>query len=149
MKKPIELSMVEEFHYTFKHPVLEKPTIPGQDRINLRLQLLREETNELAAAALEGDIILVADGLGDIAYVLYGAIIEFGLQDKFAEIFKAIHESNMSKACSTIEEAEATATGYENTRIEERDGKFFVYGNNGKTLKSINYKPVNIKAILG
>lgn len=142
------LSMVEEFHTAFNHPVLSEPGIPPTSRQLLRHSLIKEELEEFRQACINNNIVEVADALGDIAYVMYGAVLEFGLQDKFKEIFAAIHESNMSKSSSTKEEAEATIVGYEHGYVEERGGRWFAYNGQGKTIKSINYKPVNIHKIL-
>jgi hypothetical protein len=60
----------------------------------------------------------------------------------------------MSKSCQSREEAEATVRYYQEERdtpcyYEERDGHFLVYRQSDqKTLKSVNYSPANLKAIL-
>lgn len=150
MKESNALQQVAEFHKLFKHPVLNSPTIPSHDRIDLRYNLLKEEVGEFLVAANSGDIVGVADAFADIQYVLAGAILEFGLQDKFAEIFAEVQRSNMSKACSNIEEAKETIEASKlPCHIEEREGKFFVYRDSDKkTIKSINYSPANITDIL-
>lgn len=59
-------------------------------------------------------------------YVLAGAIHEFGLGSRFAELHNEVHRSNMSKACTTREEAERTVAHYaakdQPARIEEVRG---------------------------
>ena len=97
----------------------------------------------------------IADALCDIQYVLSGAILEFGMGDKFKLLFDEVQRSNMSKACNSIEEAEATVKHYSNERntpcyYKEKDGKYLVYRtSDDKTLKSINYSPADLKSILG
>ena len=112
MKQPDALNLVAEFHKTFKHPILDKPAIPGEDRCKLRVALIAEELKELEVAILEKDIVSVADALCDIQYVLSGAILEFGLADKFSALFEEVQRSNMSKACRTEDEAKATVEHY-------------------------------------
>ena len=56
----------------------------------------------------QNDLVEVADALADIQYVLAGAVHEFGLGEKFADLFDEVQRSNMSKACKTREEAERT-----------------------------------------
>ena len=96
----------------------------------------------------------VADALADIQYVLAGAILEFGLGEKFRELFDEVQRSNMSKACHNIEEAEATVKYYAVEKgtvayYKEIDGKFLVYRKeDDKTLKNINYSPADLKSIL-
>ena len=144
---------VAKFHKLFNHPILEQPDVPNEKRVALRVKLLREEIDELEEAANNKDIVEVADALGDTMYVLCGAILEFGLGNKFYEIFQEIQRSNMTKACTSIEEAEETQLHYlnkkgvQNTTIVSYDKNktFVVEDENGKTLKSINYSPADIK----
>ena len=154
MDEPKALNSVAAFHKTFKLPIEEKPIIPLSSRCELRINLLQEELDELKEAIENDDLVEVADALADIQYVLSGAILEFGLGDKFNQLFTEVQRSNMSKTCKTIEEAEKTAKHYhENkgmpSRIEESNGEFLVYRiADGKVLKSINYSPADIKGIL-
>lgn len=151
---PDYLNQVEEFHLSFDHPVLNRPAIPAAKRVALRISLLEEELKELKKAIAEDNLIEVADAFADLQYVLSGAILEFGLKDKFEEIFQEVHSSNMSKSCATLQEAEETILKNRNeTSLEyhmvKRNDRFFVYRSHDmKTIKSINYRPVNIKAIL-
>jgi predicted HAD superfamily Cof-like phosphohydrolase len=99
MQQLDSLNQVAEFHRTFKHPILETPTIPSEERSRLRVALLAEELKELEVAILEKDIVEVADALCDLQYVLSGAVLEFGLGEKFRTLFDEVQRSNMSKAC--------------------------------------------------
>jgi predicted HAD superfamily Cof-like phosphohydrolase len=147
------LSQVAEFHRTFHHPILKNPQIPLESRASLRVALIAEELKELEEAIEAKDIVEVADALCDIQYVLAGAILEFGLGDKFRELFDEVQRSNMSKACNTEEEAQATVNHYEAKGFPceyEKDGdKFLVFRTaDRKTLKSINYSPADLKTII-
>lgn len=148
------ISKVKEFHNTFDAPVLETPQIPSEDRCRLRVSLLQEELDELKSAITKGDIVEVADALCDLQYVLSGAVLEFGLGDKFEQLFNEVQRSNMSKACSSIQEALMTISHY-----KKRDGvesmykrvgdKWVVYRmSDNKILKSINYSPVDLQKII-
>jgi predicted HAD superfamily Cof-like phosphohydrolase len=154
MKEPNALNKVAEFHTTFKHPVIPAPAIPNQQRCDLRVALLAEELDELKQAIADNDMVEIADALCDIQYVLAGAILEFGLGEKFAELFAEVHRSNMSKACATVAEAEATMAHYKSTagvdcHYKEIDGLFLVYRTaDNKTLKSVNYSAAQIEAML-
>lgn len=154
MDKIDSLNQVAAFHKTFHHPVLEKPTIPDEKRCELRVSLIAEELKELKEAIEDKDLVEIADALCDIQYVLSGAVLEFGLGEKFVELFNEVQRSNMSKACETEEEAQATVDYYQNERDTEcyykkADGKYLVFrkGDN-KTLKSVNYSPADLKKIL-
>ena len=153
MKQPQSLLQVAEFHKTFKHPILPEPLIPDESRCKLRIELLAEELKELEQAIKEKDLVEVADALCDLQYVLSGAILEFGLGDKFKELFDEVQRSNMSKACISEEEAKRTVQAYREKGTEgyykEIEGKWLVFRKeDNKTLKSINYSPANLKNIL-
>lgn len=154
MEEPKPLNSVSEFHKTFKHPILPSPQIPSEKRCELRVSLIQEELNELQEAIENKDLVEVADALCDIQYVLSGAILEFGMGEKFKTLFDEVQRSNMSKTCASREEAEATQKHYldkEGTEsyIEETDGHFLVYRkSDNKTLKSVKYSPADLKSIL-
>ena len=154
MQEPSALNQVEEFHKTFKHPVVSAPAIPSKERCALRVSLLAEEVKELQEAIADNNLVEIADALCDIQYVLAGAILEFGLGEKFKALFDEVHRSNMSKACKTMEEAEQTIAHYKikdgsEAYHKEEDGLFLVYrANDHKTLKSIEYSPADLGGIL-
>ena len=154
MQQPDSLNQVAEFHKTFEHPILDEPAIPSQKRCDLRVELISEELKEMAEAIKEKDLVEVADALCDIQYVLSGAILEFGLGDKFKELFDEVQRSNMSKACKTEEEAKATVEYYQKEKntecyYKEKDGKYLVFRtSDDKTIKSINYSPADLRSIL-
>jgi predicted HAD superfamily Cof-like phosphohydrolase len=154
MQDPKSLTSVAEFHSTFKHPILPEPKIPDAKRCALRVSLLTEEVKELEEAIADNNLVEIADALCDIQYVLSGAILEFGMADKFKELFEEVQRSNMSKACKDMEEAEATVAHYQKQGVscffEEKGSLFLVYREGDrKTLKSINYQPADLKRILG
>src|ERR1700712_1318550 len=132
IKDTNSLNQVAEFHTTFKHPILPTPVIPSKERCELRIALLAEELKELQQAVEDNDLVEIADALCDLQYVLSGAILEFGLGEKFKDLFDEVHRSNMSKACKTIEEANQTIAHYKakgNTEsyYKEIDGLYLVY----------------------
>ena len=147
------LNQVADFHKTFHHPIEKNPKIPSHKRCELRVELITEELKELKEAIENNDLIEVADALCDLQYVLIGAVLEFGLGDKFKELFDEVQRSNMSKACLTMEEAEATVKHYNQKGFEsyyKKDGeRYLVYRtSDNKTLKNIKYSPADLKSIL-
>ncbi|MDF2434352.1 MAG: hypothetical protein JWP44_3983 [Mucilaginibacter sp.] len=154
IKDTNSLNQVAEFHTTFKHPVVQKPAVPSKERCDLRISLLTEELKELQQAVDDNNLVEVADALCDLQYVLAGAILEFGLGEKFKELFDEVHRSNMSKACKSVEEAGLTIDHYKNAANtdayhKQTDGLFLVYRTtDNKTLKSVNYSPADLKTIL-
>ncbi len=154
MDKLDSLNQVAEFHRTFHHPIVGNPAIPSEKRCQLRVELISEELKELEQAIADKDIVEIADALCDIQYVLSGAVLEFGLGKKFRELFDEVQRSNMSKSCKTEEEAKQTVAFYQKEKdtecyYKESDGHFLVFRKaDNKTLKSINYSPANLKAII-
>ncbi|MCY7353155.1 MAG: nucleoside triphosphate pyrophosphohydrolase family protein [Cytophagaceae bacterium] len=154
MDKIDSLNQVATFHRTFKAPVLAQPTIPDLRRAQLRYELLSEELREFWEAVEANDLVGVADALCDLQYVLSGAVLEFGLGEPFVALFNEVHRSNMSKACSTPEEAQATVDYYwqkDGTEAfyEEDNGMYLVFRTTDhKTLKSVNYSPADLEGIL-
>ncbi|MFD2034325.1 hypothetical protein ACFSKL_05960 [Belliella marina] len=153
MEDPKSLNSVAEFHQTFMHPILNSPQIPDKKRCELRVSLIAEELKELEEAIAENNLVEVADALCDIQYVLSGAILEFGLADRFKELFEEVQRSNMSKACRSLEEAEATVAHYQAQGVScfyEKKGELYLVFREGdrKTLKSVNYSPADLNSIL-
>lgn len=154
MDKLDALNQVAEFHRTFKHPIQPEPIIPDEKRCKLRVELISEELKELQEAIDNNDLVEVADALCDIQYVLSGAVLEFGLGDKFRTLFDEVQRSNMSKTCKSLEEAEATQKHYKENKdtdsyIKKEGDVWLVYRtSDDKTLKSIKYSPADLKGIL-
>ena len=154
MEKIDALNQVAEFHRTFKHPILPEPGIPDEKRCALRVELIAEELKELKEAIAQKDMVEIADALCDIQYVLSGAVLEFGLGEKFKTLFDEVQRSNMSKTCKSMEEAQATMAHYKATKgvdsyVKQAGDHFLVFRtSDNKTLKSINYSPADLKTIL-
>ena len=153
MRDPKALTEVAKFHELFNHPIQGYPQIPSKNRCDLRISLIQEELNELQQAIIDNDLVEVADALCDIQYVLAGAILEFGLQNRFAEMFEEVQRSNMSKASKTLDEAKATIALYAKNGTEayykEENDNYLIYRkDDNKTLKSINYSPADLKKFL-
>ena len=88
-------SMVGIFMKTFGQDVKNKPSF-STDKINkLRIDLIKEELNELQEAMKNNDLLEVADALTDILYVTYGAGHAFGID--LDKCFDEVQNSNLSK----------------------------------------------------
>ena len=86
---------VGTFMKTFGQEVKTKPSF-SSDKINkLRIDLIKEELEELQEAMKNNDILEVADALTDILYVTYGAGHAFGID--LDKCFDEVQNSNMSK----------------------------------------------------
>ena len=83
------------FMKTFGQEIKNKPSF-SSDKINkLRIDLIREELDELNQAMKNKDLLEVADALTDILYVTYGAGHAFGID--LDKCFEEVQNSNMSK----------------------------------------------------
>ena len=86
---------VGTFMKTFGQEVKTKPSF-SSDKINkLRIDLIKEELDELQEAMNNNDLLEVADALTDILYVTYGAGHAFGID--LDKCFEEVQNSNMSK----------------------------------------------------
>ena len=86
---------VGTFMKTFGQEVKTKPSF-SSDKINkLRIDLIKEELDELQVAMKNNDLLEVADALTDILYVTYGAGHAFGID--LDKCFDEVQNSNMSK----------------------------------------------------
>ena len=109
-------SKVGVYMKTFGQEVKDKPSF-STDKINkLRLDLIKEELNELTEAMNNKDLLEVADALTDILYVTYGAGHAFGIN--LDKCFEEVQNSNMSKL--------------------DDNGKP-IYNEHGKVMKGPNY----------
>jgi predicted HAD superfamily Cof-like phosphohydrolase len=118
---------VHEFHETFKIGNAKQPTLVDERDYTLRYNLMKEENEEYLEAAKKGDLVEIADALGDKLYILFGTILKHGLQHKIEEVFNEIQRSNMSK-------------------LDENGQPIF--REDGKILKSNLYFRPNIKDVL-
>ena len=92
------IGAVAHFHEAFGIQNNAQPTaVLSAADIQLRFDLMKEENEEYFEAAQNGDLVEIADALGDQLYILCGTILRHGLQYKITEVFEEIQRSNMSK----------------------------------------------------
>ena len=116
---------VGKFMKTFGQEVKNKAGFPNKKILDLRLDLIREELEELKVALNNKDIKEVADALTDILYVTYGAGHAFGID--LDKCFDEVQNSNMSKLDDNGEP---------------------IYNEFGKVMKGPKYFKPNLKSIL-
>jgi predicted HAD superfamily Cof-like phosphohydrolase len=83
------------FMKTFGQEVKNKPALSSKKINKLRIDLIKEEFDELTEAMKNKDLLEVADALTDILYVVYGAGHAFGFD--LDKCFNEVQNSNMSK----------------------------------------------------
>jgi predicted HAD superfamily Cof-like phosphohydrolase len=101
---------------TFGQEVKTKPSLSTEKINKLRIDLIKEELEELTEAMNNKDLLEVADALTDILYVTYGAGHAFGID--LDQCFEEVQNSNMSKL--------------------DENGKP-IYNDAGKVMKGPNY----------
>ena len=107
---------VGTFMKTFGQEVKTKPSFSTEKINKLRIDLIKEELEELTEALNKKDLLEVADALTDILYVTYGAGHAFGID--LDKCFEEVQNSNMSKL--------------------DENGKP-IYNESGKVMKGPNY----------
>jgi len=137
---------VEEFNRTFGKPNNYEPKIPEKKEWQFVYDFVLEELEEYRQACENGDIVEILDALCDIAYVSLGnGVMLHGLKDKIWPAYQEVQASNMSKSCSTEEEAMETVTKRakeqaEPCHFEKVGDRYVVYRTRDrKVMKSINY----------
>ena len=114
-------SKVGTFMKTFGQEVKDKPAFSTHKINKLRIDLIKEELEELTEAMNNNDLLEVADALTDILYVTYGAGHAFGID--LDKCFEEVQNSNMSKL--------------------DKNGKP-IYNESGKVMKGPNYFKPNL-----
>ena len=116
---------VGTFMKTFGQEVKTNPSF-SSDKINkLRVDLIKEELQELTEAMDNKDLLEVADALTDILYVTYGAGHAFGID--LDKCFDEVQSSNMSK-------------------LDENGEP--IYNDSGKVMKGPNYFKPNLSKFI-
>lgn len=120
------IELVGEFHAAFDLPFATRPrAVVSEDLRDLRIELIREEFEEFQNAVAAEDVVAIADALGDIVYVAYGAAITYGID--LDAVFREVHRANMSKL------------GPDGRPILRDDGK---------VLKAPGYSPPDVRGVL-
>ena len=107
---------VRLFMKTYGQEVKDKAGFSDEKTNKLRIDLIKEELEELTEAMQDENLLEVADALTDILYVTYGAGHAFGID--LDKCFEEVQNSNMSKL--------------------GEDGKP-IYNEAGKVMKGPNY----------
>ena len=143
---------VEEFNQLMNKPNNYEPTIPDEKEWKFVYNFILEELEEYREACEQGDIVGILDALCDITYVSLGnGTMLHGLKDKIWPAYQEVQRSNLSKACSSEEEAKQTVEQRskeqgEPCHYERIGGRYIVYrSSDKKVMKSINYSKPNLK----
>jgi hypothetical protein len=140
------ISEVEKFNAITGKPNNYNPTIPDEKEWMFVYNFILEELEEYKHACETGNIVEVLDALCDITYVSLGnGAMLHGLKDKVWQAYQEVQASNLSKACTSEEEAQETVR----VRSEEQKtpchyekvGQYYIVyrSSDKKVMKNINY----------
>lgn len=187
-EKLTPVQSVEHFMVKFQQPVRDTPEFPPQKEIEFRLSLILEETIELAESCgsdvfsafgrllfkksqeihysteqsrekITANLVKVLDALKDLQYVTLGTEVSFGMQDISNEAFEEVHSSNMSKMCTSEEQANETLAHLQSTNkngdkwpahwVKNSPNTYLIVRDADlKVLKSKDYRPANLEQFI-
>ncbi len=140
------ISEVEEFNAVMGKPNNYNPVIPDEKEWMFVYNFILEELEEYKHACETNNIVEVLDALCDITYVSLGnGAMLHGLKDKVWPAYQEVQASNLSKACSSEEEAQETVRVRSAEQKEpchyEQVGKYYIVyrTRDRKVIKNINY----------
>ena len=140
------ISEVEEFNAVMGKPNNYNPVIPDEKEWMFVYNFILEELEEYKHACETGNIVEVLDALCDITYVSLGnGAMLHGLKDKVWPAYQEVQASNLSKACTSEEEAQDTVRVRSEEQKEpchyEKVGEYYIVyrTRDRKVMKNINY----------
>jgi predicted HAD superfamily Cof-like phosphohydrolase len=140
------VSEVEEFNTVMGKPNNYNPVIPAEKEWMFVYNFILEELEEYKHACETGNIVEVLDALCDITYVSLGnGAMLHGIKDKVWPAYQEVQASNLSKACSSEEEAQETVRVRSQEQKEpchyEKVGEYYIVyrSSDRKVMKNINY----------
>jgi predicted HAD superfamily Cof-like phosphohydrolase len=120
-----QINQVREFMFMSDQEINHSPRLVSPELSKLRYELMKEENEEYLTACEDGNLVEIADALGDELYILVGTILTHGMQHKIEDVFNLIHSNNMMKCPDGICE----------------------FREDGKLKKPANFKPVDLKQL--
>ncbi len=140
------ISEVEEFNAVMGKPNNYNPVIPDEKEWMFVYNFILEELEEYKHACETNNIVEVLDALCDITYVSLGnGAMLHGLKNKVWPAYQEVQASNLSKACSSEEEAQETVRVRSEEQKEpchyEKIGEYYIVyrTRDRKVMKNINY----------
>ena len=132
-----KINKLEIFQKSFNSTFSDEPVLLAPKDFELRYKLMKEENEEYLQASQDGNLVEVADALGDQLFVLLGTIVSHGMQDIIDDVFNEITASNMSK----LDESGKPIINGQNGVLDENIAI-------GKVMKSSNYWKPNLEKFL-
>jgi hypothetical protein len=145
------VSEVEEFNAIMGKPNNYNPVIPDEKEWMFVYNFILEELEEYKEACETGNIVEILDALCDITYVSLGnGAMLHGLKDKVWPAYQEVQASNLSKACSSEEDAQETVRVRSQEQGEEchyeKIGEYYIVyrTRDRKVLKALDYFRPNL-----
>jgi hypothetical protein len=140
------VSEVEEFNAIMGKPNNYNPNIPEEKEWMFVYNFILEELEEYKHACETGNIVEVLDALCDITYVSLGnGAMLHGLKNKVWPAYQEVQASNLSKACTSEEDAQATVEARSKEQGEpchyEKVGSYYIVyrTRDKKVMKNVKY----------
>lgn len=118
---------VKDFMWAGGQTICIVPEVPDPPIAERRIEMLREEVNELEDAVADIDIVEYADAVADIIYVALGAAVEAGID--IEPVIEEVIESN-------------------NSKIDWQKAQPWARHGNGKIAKDEHYRAPDIRSII-
>ena len=155
MKFPDTLGTLRAYHQKATLPTPSTPAIPNDARCKEFMTKLDTELSSFKRCIDSKNLRGIGEALSGMQHALSSAVLECGMGSLFKRLFEEVQRSNMSKACASVAEAEATCTHYRTKKktachFRPVGDKFVVYRDaDEKVLKSVKYSQVNFVPLLG
>ena len=118
---------VKDFMWAGGQTICIIPEVPDPPIAERRIEMLREEVDELEDAVADIDIVEYADAIADIIYVALGAAVEAGID--IEPVIEEVIDSN-------------------NSKIDWERGQPWARHGNGKIAKDEHYRAPDIRSII-
>ena len=92
--------------------------------------IVQSKSDELVASIVKGDLVGIADGIGDVLTVVFGTAVAYGINAQ--EVFDEVHRSNMTKAVWS----------------EDEQRYILVKNEFGKVIKPHSYSPADVATVI-
>lgn len=118
---------VKDFMWAGGQTICIVPEVPDPPIAERRIEMLREEVDELEDAVADIDIVEYADAIADIIYVALGAAVEAGID--IEPVIEEVIDSN-------------------NSKIDWQSAQPWARHGNGKIAKDEHYRAPDIRSII-
>ena len=110
MKFPDALGIVSAYHLKATLPTPTTPAIPNNARCKEFMTKLDAELSSFKRCIDAKNLRGIGETLSGMQHALSSAVLECGMGSLLKRLFEEVQRCNMSKACGSVAESEATCT---------------------------------------